>query len=83
MNLSVRGQLDRLFTAATGLSVVLLILALVAVLGPMVRRGSSAVFFQGTVEFRKMQRNLFGAATSRYSTLRSPRPSRCAGRCMT
>ncbi len=60
MNLSVRGQLDRLFTAATGLSVVLLILALVAVLGPMVRRGSSAVFFQGTVEFRKMQRHLFG-----------------------
>jgi phosphate transport system permease protein len=60
MNLSVRGKLDRLFTAATGLSVVLLTLALVAILGPMVRRGSSAVFFQGTVEFRKMQRNLFG-----------------------
>jgi phosphate transport system permease protein len=26
----------------------------------MVARGSSAIFFQGTVEFRKMQRNLFG-----------------------
>ncbi|MCX5646477.1 MAG: phosphate ABC transporter permease PstA [Phycisphaerae bacterium] len=60
MNLSVRGKLDRVFTAATGLSVVLLTLVLVAILGPMVYRGSSAVFFQGTVEFRKMQRNLFG-----------------------
>jgi len=60
VNLTVRGKLDRLFTAATGLSVVLLTLVLVAILGPMVYRGSSAVFFQGTVEFRKMQRNLFG-----------------------
>lgn len=60
MNLSVRGKLDRMFTAATGLSVVLLALVLVAILGPMLYRGSSAVFFQGTVEFRKMQRNLFG-----------------------
>jgi len=60
MNLSVRGKLDRVFTIATGLSVVLLTLTLVAILGPMVYRGSSAVFFQGTVEFRKMQRNLFG-----------------------
>jgi hypothetical protein len=60
MNLSVRGKLDQVFTAATGLSVVLLTLVLVAILGPMVYRGSGAVFFQGTVEFRKMQRNLFG-----------------------
>jgi phosphate transport system permease protein len=60
MNLSVRGKLDRAFTVATGLSVVLLALALVAILGPMVYRGSGAVFFSGTVEFRKMQRNLFG-----------------------
>lgn len=59
MNLRVRGQLDRVFTAATGLSVVLLTLVLLAVLGPMVYRGSGAVFFQGTVEFRKMQKNLF------------------------
>jgi phosphate transport system permease protein len=60
MNLRVRGKLDRVFTIVTGLSVVLLTLALVAVLGPMVYRGAGAVFFQGTVEFRKMQRNLFG-----------------------
>jgi len=60
MNLSVRGKLDRVFTVATGLSVVLLTLVLLAILGPMAYRGSSAVFFQGTVEFRQMQRNLFG-----------------------
>ena len=59
MNLRVRGKLDQLFTVATGLSVVLLTLVLIAVLGPMIYRGSSAVFFQGTVEFRKMQRDLF------------------------
>lgn len=65
MNLSVRGKLDRVFTAATGLSVVLLVLVLVAILGPMVYRGSSAVFFSGTVEFRKMQSNLFGRGAER------------------
>ncbi len=59
MNLRIRGTLDRFFTAATGLSVVLLMLVLVAILGPMLYRGSNAVFFQGTVEFRKMQRDLF------------------------
>jgi phosphate transport system permease protein len=65
VNLTVRGKLDRVFTVATGLSVVLLTLVLVAILGPMVYRGSSAVFFQGTVEFRKMQRNLFGRGDER------------------
>lgn len=60
MNLTARGILNRVFTAATGLSVVLLTLVLAAILGPMAYRGSSAVCFQGTVEFRKMQRNLFG-----------------------
>ena len=62
MNLRVRGTLDTLFTGVTGLSVVLLALVLMAVLGPMVYRGSSAVFFRGTVEFRKMQRDLFQRA---------------------
>jgi phosphate transport system permease protein len=60
MNLRMRGQLDRLFTAVTGLSVVLLTLVLLVILGPMLYRGSSAVLFDGTVEFRKMQRDLFG-----------------------
>jgi phosphate transport system permease protein len=38
-----------------GLSVVLMVIALFIILGPMVWRGSSAVVFKGTVEFRKMQ----------------------------
>jgi phosphate transport system permease protein len=62
MHLKIRGKLDQLFTAATGLSVVLLMLVLVAILGPMLYRGSNAVFFQGTIEFRKMQRDLFRRA---------------------
>jgi phosphate transport system permease protein len=60
MNLRVRGKLDQLFTVATGVSVVFLTVVLLAILGPMIYRGSSAVFFRGTVEFRKMQRDLFG-----------------------
>ncbi|MBN1360883.1 MAG: phosphate ABC transporter permease PstA [Sedimentisphaerales bacterium] len=59
MNLRTRGALDRVFTVLAGLSVVLLTLVLIGVLGPMVYRGSGAVLFGGTVEFRKMQRDLF------------------------
>jgi len=62
MGLRIRGILDRVFTAATGLSVVLLALVLIGVLGPMAYRGAGAVLFQGTVDFRKMQRDLFGRA---------------------
>lgn len=60
MNLRTRGALDVVFTSLTGLSVVLLTIVLIGVLGPMVYRGSGAVLFKGTVEFRKMQRDLFG-----------------------
>jgi len=59
MRLTTRAMLDKGFTVVTGLSVVALALVLIAVLGPMVYRGSSAVLFTGTVEFRKMQRDLF------------------------
>ena len=62
MNLATRGMLDKIFTVVTGLSVVALTLVLIAVLGPMVYRGSSAVLFSGTVEFRKMQHDLFNRA---------------------
>ena len=62
MGLGVRRTFDRVFTGLTGTSIVLLALVLIAVLGPMVYRGSSAVLFQGTVEFRKMQRDLFRRA---------------------
>ena len=50
---------DKAFTVLTGASIVLLTLALVVVLGPMIYRGSKAVFFKDTIEFRKMQLDLY------------------------
>jgi phosphate transport system permease protein len=59
MRVAVRGILDKSFTVLTGLSVVVLSFVLLIVLGPMIWRGSGAVVFRGTVEFRKMQLALF------------------------
>jgi phosphate transport system permease protein len=55
-----RTLFDKAFTAATGLSVLLLVAALLVILTPMLRRGARAVVFQGTVEWRKMQLAEFG-----------------------
>ncbi len=60
MKASGRIFLDKVFTAITGLSVILLVIVLLVILGPMLRRGLSAVAFKGTVEFRKMQLAEFG-----------------------
>ncbi len=54
-----RQFLDKSFTVIAAISVILITITLVIVLGPMLYRGSKAVFFHGTVEFRKMQLNLF------------------------
>jgi phosphate transport system permease protein len=51
--------LDKTFTVLTALSVLLLSAVLLLVLGPMIYRGSGAVVFHGTVEFRRMQMGLF------------------------
>jgi len=51
----VRRILDKLFTASSGLAVLLMAAALVLILGPIIWRGSDAVFFDATVEFRRMQ----------------------------
>lgn len=50
---------DKAFTMLTGASVVLLTSVLLVVLGPMLWRGSQAVLFTDTIEFRKMQLDLF------------------------
>ncbi len=50
-----RTTFDKIFTILTGFTVILLIAVLFVILGPMFRRGLSAVVFKGTVEFRKMQ----------------------------
>ena len=59
MGLRTRHILDKTFTVLAGASVALLSIVLLLILGPMILKGSSAVFFHGTVEFRKMQRDLF------------------------
>ncbi|MDD5328322.1 MAG: phosphate ABC transporter permease PstA [Phycisphaerae bacterium] len=55
----IRQIADKVFTFLTGTSVVLLTLVLLVVLGPMVWRGSKAVIFEDTTEFRKMQLDLY------------------------
>lgn len=59
MKLAARMILNKTFTVLTGLSVLLLSAILLLVLGPMIYRGSGAVVFRGTVEFRRMQMGLF------------------------
>ena len=59
MRAGIRGTFDKAFTILTAMSVVLISLVLLGVLGPMIWKGSSAVVFRGTVEFRKMQLSLF------------------------
>lgn len=51
--------MDKFFTGLSGFSIVLLTAALLIVLVPMLLKGGSAVFFKGTVEFRKMQADIF------------------------
>jgi phosphate transport system permease protein len=60
MRPGIRIAIDKIFTVVAGASVVCLCVVLVAVLGPMLWRGGSAVAFKGTIEFRKMQLVLFG-----------------------
>ncbi|MFA5251069.1 MAG: phosphate ABC transporter permease PstA [Phycisphaerae bacterium] len=60
MRPGIRIAIDKIFTVVAGASVVCLCVVLVAVLGPMLWRGGSAVVFKGTIEFRKMQLVLFG-----------------------
>jgi len=60
MKIAVRNVFDKVFTGLTRASIVLLVLVLAVVLGPILYRGSSAVVFRGTVEFRRMQFAVFG-----------------------
>ncbi|MFO8012280.1 MAG: phosphate ABC transporter permease PstA [Phycisphaerae bacterium] len=60
MNVSLRRLANRGFTGISVASVLLLAAALLVVLGPMLLEGGTAVFFDGTVEFRKVQLHRFG-----------------------
>ncbi len=59
MRTSFRRISDKAFTILAGASVVLLTSILLMVLGPMVWRGAKAVIFKDTIEFRKMQLDLY------------------------
>ena len=59
MRLIIRRITDKVFTLLAGTSVALLASVLLIVLGPMVWRGAKAVIFKDTVEFRKMQLDLY------------------------
>ncbi len=60
MRIQIRQTWNHLFTVFSSMSVVLMVAALLLFLVPMLGKGMSAVFFRGTVEFRKMQHDLYG-----------------------
>lgn len=60
MDLGTRKILDRSFTAVGVTSIVLMALALLIVIVPIFRGGIGALYFQGTVEHRKLQYDQFG-----------------------
>ena len=55
MNIKKRQVKDGIFTFSAYCSVILLVLALIVVLVPMLMKGATAVGFDGTVEFRRLQ----------------------------
>lgn len=59
MRHTARRITDKAFTLLAGTSIVMLTFMLLIVLGPMVWRGAKAVIFKDTVEFRKMQLDLY------------------------
>jgi phosphate transport system permease protein len=59
MRIRVREFWNYSFTVCSAVSAVILVLALLIFLAPMLSEGLPAVFFRGTVEFRKMQMQLF------------------------
>ncbi|HPS56419.1 MAG TPA: hypothetical protein PLP05_12540, partial [Sedimentisphaerales bacterium] len=64
MRLMIRYIMDKTFTLLTVLSVIVLICILAIVLTPMLQKGGAAICFKGTVEFRKMQIDLFRRGNS-------------------
>ena len=60
MKLGTRKIVDRAFSGLGITSILLLTAALLAILAPMVIRGSKAFVFRGTVEYRRMMFEKFG-----------------------
>lgn len=68
MRTKLREWTNHCFTALSGATIVLLAGALLLFLIPMFAKGLPAVFFNATVEFRKMQAELFNRQSSALST---------------
>jgi phosphate transport system permease protein len=64
MRLLIRMITDKVFTILTAASIVLIAFVLLVVLSPMIWRGSQTVIFNETIEFRKMQLDLYGRGNS-------------------
>lgn len=60
MRRRIRQLTNSVFTTASGASVFLMVAALVIILGSIVWQGAGAVVFRGTVDFRRMQLELYG-----------------------
>jgi phosphate transport system permease protein len=60
MRLGLRTFFNRVFTILSAASIVLMAASLLIILGPMVCKGTKAVFFRGTVEFRQLQFDMYG-----------------------
>jgi phosphate transport system permease protein len=59
MKLKTRKILDRTFTGSGVLSVALLAAALIVILAPMLIRGWDAIYFTGTIEYRRLMLERF------------------------
>ncbi len=55
MRTGARRSMDKIFTGFTFMSVILIAVVLIGILMPMIRKGTGAIVFRGTVEFRRMQ----------------------------
>jgi len=60
MRLWLRMLIDKAFTNISAVSIILMAGALCVILGPMIYKGTGAVFFKGTVEFRRQQFEMHG-----------------------
>ena len=58
MRVFTRSILDNIFTALTWAVVFVIVILLLLILGPIVSRGTDAIVFRDTIEFRKMQMSL-------------------------
>ncbi|OHB55192.1 MAG: phosphate ABC transporter, permease protein PstA [Planctomycetes bacterium GWF2_50_10] len=58
MRLGVRLLINNIFTYFSAISIVLMAGSLLIIIGPMICKGSGAIFFRSTVEFRELQFNM-------------------------